>query len=391
MLQAVRGYNDLIMVLNLLHHATTNTNSHLRLQILSTMGGLVWRQSLVWQTMLQRRRHSVTACKFKNLNSCNDEEFREMFRFRKREFMMIMHHLNLLMPDGSPTTLRVGRPGHKAVVPGDYCLMVCLARLSYPLRYVDLAKRLGGSRTICCDAFLYMVRSIDELFGHVVLDIDRWLESDNVMDCCDIMAAADHRLRHVLGFLDTTFQPCARPGGDGCVFDNMDQSDLYSGYKKQHGIKWQVLVFANGLSCTSRENPGRHSDAHVLAESNWLPLLQTVSDVLGFDVCVVCDGQYSRGPNIVRRDKRHERDLPVEMSQLLNQWRILVENDFAAVHNNWQFLTHKQKIVVGTSPFARIWRVSILFHNLQTLSYGNQVTARLGYHLHHMTYATYLA
>jgi hypothetical protein len=205
------------------------------------------------------------------------------------------------------------------------------------------------------------------------------------------MAAADHRLRHVLGFLDTTFQPCARPGGDGCVFDNMDQSDLYSGYKKQHGIKWQVLVFANGLSCTSRENPGRHSDAHVLAESNWLPLLQTVSDVLGFDVCVVCDGQYSRGPNIVRRDKRHERDIPVEMSQLLNQWRILVENDFAAVHNNWQFLTHKQKIVVGTSPFARIWRVSILFHNLQTLSYGNQVTARLGYHLHHMTYATYLA
>jgi hypothetical protein len=127
------------------------------------------------------------------LSSCDDEEFREMFRFRKREFMMIMHHLNLLMPDGSPTTLRVGRPGHKAVVPGDYCLMVCLARLSYPLRYVDLAKRLGGSRTICCDAFLYMVRSIDELFGHVVLDIDHWLESDNVMDCCDIMAAADHQ------------------------------------------------------------------------------------------------------------------------------------------------------------------------------------------------------
>lgn len=362
----------------------------MRNSIKKSMGMLLWRQSLVWQQLLQRRRHSVTACKFKTANSFEDATFREIFRFRKREFMMLMYHLNLLMPDGSPNTVRVGRPGHMSKVPGDFCLMVCLVRLSYPLRYIDLVEKVGGSRTICCDTFLFMIQTIDQQFGHVVMDIDRWLDPDNVLDCCDIMEAADDRLRHALGFLDTTLQPCARPGGDGSVYDNVDQGDVYSGYKKQHGIKWQVLVFANGLSCTTRENSGRHNDAHILAESNWLILLQNVSNVLGFDVCVIGDGQYSRGPNLIRRDKRHERTMSGDMSHLLNDWRVLVENTFASVHNNWQYLTHKPKNVLATSPFARIWRVSMLFHNLQTISYGNQVTARLGYHLQHMSYETYL-
>ena len=46
-----------------------------------------------------------------------------------------------------------------------------------------------------------------------------------------------------IGFIDGTFRPCARPGGG----DGRRQRQLYSGYKKLHGIKFQSVVAANGL------------------------------------------------------------------------------------------------------------------------------------------------
>ena len=388
MLKQIRVYNITLATLAVIRRTYPHMNNDATLRQLAAV---ILQRDLVWQRLLQRRKHSNTAAKFRSSDSFGNEQFREMFRFRRREFMTILLLLDMLTPDGRPNLLRIGRQGHRSIVPSDFCLMVCLARLSYPLRYVDLAARLGGSRTICCDAFHFMIEKIDVTYGKVVMDIDRWLSVDNVLDCCDIMGAADDRLNHVLGFVDTTFQPCARPGGDGCVFENVYERDVYSGHKKSHGLKWQVLVFSNGLSCTTRESPGGFGDAVVLAESNWLPKLQAVSDNLGFDACVIGDGSYSRGPNLIRRNIREEQILSDEMSALLNRWRVLVENDFASIHNNWQYLCAKPKTVLATGPFARIWRTSMLFHNLQTLAYGNQVTARLGYHLKHLSFEDYLA
>lgn len=388
MLKQIRHYNILLgacVVLRRRNDWRINGQKYFRV-----VAATICRRNLVWERLLQRRKNPATAAKFSHYDSFGGEQFRQMFRFRKREFLIILLNLDMLDAYGNPVVLRVGRSGHRAIVTADFCLMVCLARLAYPLRYVDLAARLGGSRTICCDVFHYMIEKIDVMYGFVVMDIDRWLDEDNVLDCCDIMAAADDRLRHILGFLDTTFQPCARPGGDGCVFESIDQRDVYSGHKKRHGLKWQVLVFANGLSCTSRESPGGFGDTVILAESGWLVRLQTVSQLLGFDPCVIADGQYSRGPHIVRRNIRDEQVESDEMSDLLNTWRVLVENDFASLHNNWHYLTNPSKTVLATASFARIWRTSMLFHNLQAIAYGNQVTARLGYHLQHLSFSSYL-
>ena len=351
---------------------------------------LLWRRSMVWDSLLQRRCHSSTASAYRCMVSFAEEQFRELFRFRKLEFCELLFHFQLSYPDGRVRMIRVGRRGHRSIVPGDWALMIVLARLSYPCRYIDLHHRFGGSRTVCGETFLCLVERIDMAYGHVVTDIRRFLRRGNIKSCCDIMGLKDRRLSHVFGFLDTTFQSCARPGGDGAVFANIDQNYMWSGHKKSHGMKWQVMVFSNGLSVTSDEFPGGRGDATILGETHWLTMVEDVSVDLGFDACFIADGSYSRSRNLLRRNIRDEQVISDRESDRLNSWRVLVENDFAGVHSNWGFLTSRSHCVIATSPYARIWRVSFVLHNLQTLSYGNQVTARLGYYLKHLSYDSYL-
>ena len=354
---------------------------------------LLFRRDRVQRSLLQRRQFAPSAGPFRRMcHFQDDQEFRDLFRFRRAEFHDLLKQLRLVAADGKPLTVKVGRNGHRSTVPADWCLMVLLNRLSYPCRYADLARRFGGSRTTCCEGFLYLLTEMDQRFGHVVLDVARFLSRATARHCCDIMENHDDNFGHVLGFVDTKFVKVQRPGGPrASLFDNIDQRLVYSGEKKAHGLKYQVLELANGLSITTRAYPGGEADSTILGDSGWLLLLESLSRRLGFDPCMIGDCAYARSRNLVRKNRRHEiHRIPAWEADALNEYRVLVENAFAHIHNNWGFLSHKYHLTIAMTPFDRMWRVSMLLHNLQTISYGNQTTDTLGYFLHNWTYSSYL-
>ena len=353
----------------------------------------VLQRNRVQRSLLQRRQFAPSAGPFRQMCHFRDgQEFRDLFRFRQPEFHDLLKLLHLVSIDGKPLNIKVGRPGHRSIVPADWCLMVLLNRLSYPCRYADLARRFGGNRSACCEGFLYLLAEMDERFGHVVLDVGRFLSRTTVQHCCDIMESYDDDFGHILGFVDTKFVRVQRPGGpQASLFDNIDQKLVYSGEKKAHGLKYQVLELANGLSITTRAYPGGEADSTILGDSDWLLLLESLSRRMGFDPCMIGDCAYARCRNLKRKNRRHElHRIPAWQADALNEYRVLVENAFAHIHNNWGFLSHKYHLTIAMTPFDRMWRVSLLLHNLQTISYGNQTTNTLGYYLHDWTYDSYL-
>ena len=69
------------------------------------------------------------------------------------------------------------------------------------------------------------------------------------------------------GFVDGTVRPCSRP--------RQNQRILFNGHKRMHALKFQLVVFPNGLIC-NLYGPveGRRHDSGMLAESRLLDQLQ---------------------------------------------------------------------------------------------------------------------
>ena len=69
------------------------------------------------------------------------------------------------------------------------------------------------------------------------------------------------------GFVDGTVRPCSRP--------RQNQRILFNGHKRVHALKFQSVVFPNGLIC-NLYGPveGRRHDSGMLAESRLLDQLQ---------------------------------------------------------------------------------------------------------------------
>jgi len=354
---------------------------------------VLMRRSLLLQLAMLRRIFptKVPGTKQKTLRDFDDDACLQQFRFKKEHIVELLEILHMTNRSGEPLPLRVGREGHTSVLPADAALLILLARFSWPRRFYDLSLLLGTTKTVAQEAFAYMLHEIHDKFGYLVADAATYLQDDvYVTENCNIMASQSQLLSNIVGYIDTKFVQTTRPGGEGCVMQSVDQRDVYTGAKKCHGLKFQVLVCANGLAMTEKARAGPRGDATILGESRWLVYLQRVSAQIGFDAAVIGDGAYARSRNLVRRNT--DRDLqriPRRLSDLLNQYRVLVENAFASIVNQWKTVACKSNFVYGTTPFDQVWQVVLLLQNLRTLKYGNQVTAALGYNLN-ITWRQYL-
>ena len=87
-----------------------------------------------------------------------DWEFTGHFKFRPQDFMRVLRALGLTCPDGCPIFLRIGDNAQcQSVVRSDWAFAVLVKRLATGGRYRDLQAVLGGSKTVLCNTFLYML------------------------------------------------------------------------------------------------------------------------------------------------------------------------------------------------------------------------------------------
>ena len=188
------------------------------------------------------------------------------FRFRRQDLQilsdMLWTRISLYL-EGSHDKVKLR---NRYVAPFETCLLLLLFRMSQVTRIRPNMESFFGMRNSHIGAALdvisdAMCQLATEYLDNPLLLKDRFeLYANKVYNKCDV-------LENVWGFIDGTFRQIARP--------TYHQKRAYSGYKRAHGIKFQSVVWPDGLfgHFYGTINGNRH-DSYLLSESHLLPRLR---------------------------------------------------------------------------------------------------------------------
>jgi hypothetical protein len=75
---------------------------------------------------------------------------------------------------------------------------------------------------------------------------------------------------NMIGLVDGYFMKTTRPGGLGNKYFRLDQSEVYTGEKCAHGLKFLTAFFPNGMTVLCGPFKGKVHDGRMIYESGWL-------------------------------------------------------------------------------------------------------------------------
>lgn len=176
-------------------------------------------------------------------------EFRGHFKFERHDFYRVLHAMRLTQQHnpGSPLWLRVGPPGKQSVVPSDWAFMVLMKRMATGNRYRDVAAVVGGNKTELCVTFLHMLEFLHDKYTDRLRDLKFFTPFvPDMIQLMDNLCIRHHGVKcpydSLMAMVDGHLVHCNRPGGAGCVRENMYDRDMFNGKDRAHGMKYQVLL-----------------------------------------------------------------------------------------------------------------------------------------------------
>lgn len=217
--------------------------------------------------LVQPRMHDSSSADARCSDSFGEHEFKDHFRFRKEHFFKLLGALGLGCPH-SPTTprwIRVGRRGRRSLVRSDWALQVLLKRISSPSPYKDLRHIVGGSKTVLCDIWLYVLKYIYTNFTSRCMSLLPW--ESYMLDFARVLRDKGSPFDNLVGLVDGHFQAMCRPGGAGCVRQNMFDFEVYNGKEREHDLKFQAICLPNGMTVLDGPYWGPESDSAMLLSS----------------------------------------------------------------------------------------------------------------------------
>jgi len=153
------------------------------------------------------------------------------------------------------------------------------------------------------------------------------LENLIVLTLLQTISKSGSYYSNIVGFIDGTIRPICRP--------KYKQREVYSGYKKQHVVKYQSVVFLNGI-IGRLDGPyiGRRHDAVILKLSNISEEFSKVfvnSDGTWF--AVYGDPGYSNQKFIKTgfRAKNNENENELQFNRVMSSLRVSVEYGFGKI------------------------------------------------------------
>lgn len=177
-----------------------------------------------------------------------------------------------------------------------------------------------------------------------------------------------------IGFLDGTLRPCSRPV--------RGQRQVYSGYKKLHGIKFQSVIAPNGLIIEMfGAIVGRRSDSYMLARSSLLGRMANLVATAGSPFYLYADSAYPLSMYLLRGYKGAMTPAQQAFATEMSRLRESVEWGFALVIQDWTYIDYKKNLKLLMQPIGKMYFVAALLSNMKTCvtaqhafdGYGNQI------------------
>lgn len=317
-----------------------------------------------------------------SIDKYTDSECWEQLRFRKPDILTLAEALRL------PTELVTARRRYRFT--REEALCVLLRRLAHAGSWETILDFLGGrSRSEYVEVYRAMLIYIWTHFSDKISNICRWADHAQLWaDAIHVGAGAP--CARCVGFVDGTIRSIARPGVFACLTTLMNsplshfmpfglsgvcQDRFYSGYVKEHGIKFQSVVAPNGL-IVDLWGPmdGRRGDGYMLRESRLESRLQQFCAITGSDYYVYGDPAYPLTPYIMRGLKGPMTAIEAAFCQAMSRERITVEWGYHLITEKWRMLDCVAQQKVRKSPIAINYAVAALLTNVHSCFYGNEIS-----------------
>ena len=291
-----------------------------------------------------------------NLDMYSEHQCWEQLRWRKQDIPQLAQDLGL------PPVFKTSR---RYVFTREEATVVLLRRFAHAGSWESILQFLGGRcRTAYVTLFNEMLQYLWDAFSDRLTDISRWANEADTW--ADAIHAAGAPAPRCISFVDGTLRSCARPGEN--------QEELYSGYKKQHGVKFQTCVAPNGL-ISDFFGPicGRRGDGYMLRKSRLEDRIARLCLRAGAPYYVYGDPAYPLTQYIMRGFKGPMSAFQRAFSKAMSSERETVEWGYALVTANWKLLEGTWSLKFGKSPIGLMYAVGVLLTNLHTCEYGNQI------------------
>ena len=216
----------------------------------------------------------------------DDNQFLTYCRFFKADFYRLIDAMDL-----RGKTVSCGRRGREQSFGAELCLMVVLRRLAYASRFSDMVDTFGLKTNRLGDIFYSTIDYLYFRYAERLNQMSIW--TDFFSEFAQAFEEYGAPFENMIATFDGKFIPVCRPGGLGNLHKRMDQRELYSGDKAQHGIKFLVAQFPNGISALSGPYKGRVHDGRMLRESSWTKLLHDNKQSTGQHYIMYGDSGFS--------------------------------------------------------------------------------------------------
>lgn len=247
-------------------------------------------------------------------------------------------------------------------------VLVSLYKLAFPTTNEKVGRFFGMESTLCSRIFNFFIRYLVENWGYLLLDnLSYWLSSfpmfaERIEQKMIRLGLHDNHSQHskIFSFIDcTTFETCT-PSNPTI------QPIFYTGYKKMHGVKFQVIVLPNGMKLhVSHPSTIRKHDSSLLRQSYVLQKLEALQEQLTTKYRMHGDPAYGNRP-------------PFLSSGELGQVRVTVEQDFGEAKELFKYVTYFRSLQLLKMKLSLIFFSSLLLHDMYITFNGSKVGTYFG-------------
>ena len=281
--------------------------------------------------------------------------FHDTYRVRPEIFLDLMEHLQV------PEELRCQNRGGKFT--GETALLVLLARLGAMGAGHGLGLKLRMNPKRISKVCGVMVRWLSERWGHVVMT---GLKDDRLQLYVDSISEVSGVYIPIFGFLDTTLRGCRRV--------KYGQRAIYSGHKKKHGMKYQIVAVPDGLiTCMTGPVQGRRGDSRILEESQLEDVIHLLQQRTGVNYIIYADAAYAESATLMTGYKKHQRAADANkewLSKSLNGPRTSVEWAFGLVQKYFPWVDDVSANNIAVTPVGLYYQAAVLLTNCITCATG---------------------